>query len=83
MKLTCGQSACIKWTSRSSIDWSEWDDGFILNKKTGECIPVLTIYNLASIKIIGIFLFFLIIFFNLPVSNMIIVLIDTPTSQRI
>ena len=78
-----GQSACIKWTSKQIIDCDEWDDGYILNRKTGEWIPVLTVYSLGSIKIIGIFLFFIIAFFNLPVSREWKFLIDQSTTQRI
>ena len=46
------------WSGAKMSDCTEWKDHHILNLKTGECIPILSIYSLGSIKLIGIFLFF-------------------------
>ena len=62
------QTSCIKWEGSQVSDWSEWDDNYILNRKTGEWIAILTIYSLASVKIIGISIFFLLAYIILPVS---------------
>ena len=62
-----GQTAWTKWISKQIIDWSECDEDYILNRKTGEWVPVLTIYSLGSIKLFGMILFFLLLCIALPV----------------
>ena len=64
----CAQSQWIVWSGSKVSDWSKWDDNSILNLKTGDCIPILTIWSFASIKFNGMFAFFFIIFIILPVS---------------
>ena len=66
---SCAQSQWIVWSGSKVSDWGKWDENNILNLKTGECIPILTIWSFASIKFNGMFIFFFIIFIIFPVSK--------------
>ena len=66
---SCAQSQWIVWSGSKVSDWSKWDENNILNLKTGECIPILTIWSLSSIKSYGMFMFFFVIFITFPVSK--------------
>ena len=49
------------WTGPKMIDCKEWEILHIMNLRTGEWIPILSIYSLGSIKAIGIIWFFYLI----------------------
>ena len=62
------QTACIKCTGSEVSQCQQWDQHYILNRKTGKWLPVLTVNSLASIKFIGMFVFFVLVCVVLPVS---------------
>ena len=49
------------WTGHKMYDCKEWEILHIKNLRTGEWIPILSIYSLGSIKVIGIIWFFYLI----------------------
>ena len=49
------------WTGPKMYDCKEWEILHIKNLRTGEWIPILSIYSLGSIKVIGIIWFFYLI----------------------
>ena len=64
LKITIAEWAQASWWKCSNNllqSWSKCEDHHILNLKTGDCVPILNIYSLGSIKLIGMLTFFFII----------------------
>ena len=53
-----GQTSWSKCTNSLLQSCSECEEHHILNLKTGDWVPILSIFSIGSIKIIGMFLFF-------------------------
>ena len=64
LKITIAEWAQASWWKCSNSllqSWSKCEDHHILNLKTGDWVPILSIYSLGSIKLIGMLTFFFII----------------------
>ena len=53
-----GQYAWSKCTSLQIKDWQKCENNYILNLINGDWVSILSIYNMISIRAIGMFMFF-------------------------
>ena len=64
LRITIAEWAQASWwkcLNNLIQSWSKCEDYHILNLKTGDWVPILSIYSLGSIKFIGMFTFFFLI----------------------